>query len=67
MQNTPTLRYFVSDTYGSCIPDPTKADVDADVLLETDLSCIEGAMVYGDQEELVRLGAGYPVKINSQG
>ena len=67
MRTTPTLRYFVSETYGENTPDPTEAVVDADVHLETDLSVMEDALTHGDEEEIRLLGGGFPTKINSRG
>ena len=67
MSKAPTLRYFVSETYGKNTPDPTDAVVDADVHLETDLAVMEDAIENGDPEEIKLLGAGFPVKINSRG
>lgn len=67
MSNTPTLKYFVSETYGGNSPDPTKATVDADVHLETDLSVMEEALRHSDADEIALLGGGFPTKINSRG
>lgn len=67
MRSTPTLRYFLSETYGKNTPDPTEAVVDADVHLETDLSVMEDALENGDEDEIRLLGGGFPTKINSRG
>lgn len=67
MRNTPTLKYFVSETYGGNSPDPTQAVADADVHLETDLSVMEEALRHGQEEEISLLGGGFPTKINSRG
>jgi len=61
------LNYFVSETYGGNSPDPTRATVDADVHLETDLSVMEEALRHGDSQEISLLGGGFPTKINSRG
>ena len=67
MRSSPTLRYFLSETYGKNTPDPTEAVVDADVHLETDLSVMEDALVNDDEDEIRLLGGGFPIKINSRG
>lgn len=67
MRSTPTLRYFISETYGRNTPDPTEAAVDADVHLETDLSVMEDALEQGNEDEIRLLGGGFPTKINSRG
>ncbi len=67
MHSAPTLKYFVSDTFGSNAPDPTRSPIDADVHIGTDLAYLEGALEDGDADEIRALRGSFPVKINSRG
>lgn len=52
MRTEPTLKYYLSDTYGPRNENPLTADRDVDVFLETDLSRLEYAMQHGGQQSL---------------
>lgn len=66
MSNTPTLRYFLSETYGPVVSDPTLAQSDPDVIVETELSELEDALQH-DEQGMQRLSAGTAHKINIRG